>query len=167
MKSWLINVTRHHNVEDARPYSLLVEADDFQGAMVEGFCCVLEDILCSDPREQLDKIQEAVAKIAIPDNCDDDDDSEGVPLRLKLDLDEEEPDLYMVWHIAPRRPGADPNIGIGPGCEEDGKCEIASKYDNRWLTIKEWDGNPKRRAELAGLSKEQLIDLLVRCEAVS
>ena len=162
IKDWRITVTRHHNVE-VPDYHILVQADDLQGAMAQGFECVLQELFCDAPDNLLDLIKDAVARIAKPAPVKQHGGSSERFAQLLIKDDE---GLFLLWHDSPDKGSDEPNIGIGPGSGGPAP-QLTDKYENRWLSIKEWDGNPARRAELAALDKDQLIDLLTRHEAVN
>jgi len=164
---YLIEIDRHPSVEDAIPYKILVQAKDFQDAMAQGFENVMQEMLCCDVESQRHKIVAAVATIAEPAECERFQPSErfGV-LNIKENPDDDDTTLLLVWHDKREKEGEEPNIGIGFGYNSEGGLKLTGRTDNRWLKIKEWDGNPARRDELSHLDKDEIIDLLIRLEAV-
>ena len=186
-KTWLITVSRHHNVEVPDSKHLL-EAPNFQPALAGAYAIALQEMYGGDVEGHLSKIRDAVALVAEPAA---EPHQRLVPLRLPQgDQPEDEQALYLLWHDQPHQPDGRPNIGIGPGYIPDqdqidrelkleadyrrfnpvlGKTgpRLCGKHENRWLDITPWDGDPGRRDELAHLPREQLIDMLVRLEAIS
>lgn len=167
MKQWLIEVSRDDDSE-APNWRDLIAADTFTDALADALAVVLVDMVAGDVEEHLDAIRAVANQLGEPAPATKVGHGSGrlIPLRIKEDQDDDEPVLFLVWHDAPDRPGDPPNIGVGPGYYEDGAYKLAGKAENRWLRLSEWDGNPKRRQELASWSKDELIDRLVRLEAL-
>ena len=189
-KTWLITVSRHHNVE-APDSKHLLEAPNFQAALAGAYAIALQEMYGGDVEGHTSTIRDAVALVAEPAA---ESQQRLVSLRLpEGDQPEDGQALFLLWHDKPPKPDGRPNIGVCPGREqvrerpqdladtagpdeaprEIGRevaevlSQLEGKHENRWLDVTPWDGDPGRRDDLAHLSKKQLIDLLVRREAVS
>src|SRR6516165_6539491 len=112
-KTWLIAVSRHHNVE-APDSKHLLDAPDFQAALAGAYAIALQEMYGGDVEGHLSKIRDAVALVAEPAA---EPQRRLVPLRLG-DQPEDAQALFLLWHDKPPKPDGRPNIGIGPGREQ-------------------------------------------------
>ena len=73
-----------------------------------------------------------------------------------------EPYHFLLWNV--EDPPGQRQIGIG---ESDRDWSEPNKYECRWVSVREWQPDPVERERLLALSKEEVVDRLLRLQATS
>jgi hypothetical protein len=141
----------HHHDSDKSPWRAFVEseADALEQALQGEWGLVL--------REPAADVL-ARAKAAGPDGT-----SARTCCQGDEDLDEEDgdaEDVVVWWEEYPEKKGINWGVGVGSSLEE------TDKRDSVWLHVEGWEPDPERKAELEGLSKDELVRRLLEIEAV-
>lgn len=145
---YLADLTRHHNVEFT-PIKLIVSGTTEKRAMAAALVVFLQYVCGYDESDDAAFTYEGVlAKLGEAFNLPD-----GIPLGFG--------DLVL-WSII-----EDGRWNVGFGESSNGKLSGTCKSENWWVHTEPWVLCQDRIDELEKLTKEELINMLIRLEAVA
>lgn len=162
MATWILEIGRHHSCNDAVLPRTFIDGTDRLDVLTKAFAYALQDAYCEDisktgddlAKENHKRLSDAVKQIENPT-------AESV--RVELTLGEGEGSaLFVLWNHEPD------NVGYCTAYvdNEDGAVCDNGRYESRWLRLKEYEADLKRHKELHAFTKSQLVDMLLRAEAL-
>jgi hypothetical protein len=155
MPAYIATLTRHHNVDNWLEPCIILDADNLAAATRAATAVFAMDYIPElEEFADADKLREAVEQAYLAGETD-----------FTFTDDSGEICHLVIW-CRPRSDN-DKTVGLttGFGLSTNGTIGGTDKYDNFWVDAEEWAPDPAARAALQGLSKEELIEKILRLEA--